>query len=252
MIDNKFSKGLAFAVILLFISVSFQPMIAEKTQSIEKESDYNNTNFEQAKEYLFQTLIAISNNPEVKELLKQNNQKMFTSDYDYKSAFLQIFFKKPKLLKSILFTRPEMTYEYLETNYNKGIKIVDFLGVEETSKMMESVKITNPELFNELKIIIKNNEELSNRIPVLEEMNNDLKSNMGFQNSSVICNILNISFFLIGLRMSFSVALGQWAIYRDNPSLYNISVFLFNLFLIIAEFIFVLMIIFDCIDWHYP
>ena len=42
--NHLLKKSLVCAVILLFIAVSFQPIIAEKTVSAEKESDYNNEN----------------------------------------------------------------------------------------------------------------------------------------------------------------------------------------------------------------
>jgi len=250
MKEGIYKKGLVFAVILLFIAVSFQPIIADNTISVGKESDYNNVDFEHAKEYLFQTLIDISNNPEIKGLLKQSNQRIFTSNYDYKSAFSQLFLKKPRLLLSILFTRPKMTYEYLEKNYNKGLEIIDILGIEETSNIVESVKITNPELFNELKNIIANDEELSNRISVLEEFNNNLNSNLGFQNNSIICIILNIIITPFLLGMMFSLFLLDWAIYRDNTLLCNISLFLFESFAIISVNIGLFMIAFNCPIWE--
>ena len=249
-IIKKVNKSLAFTVIVLFIGVSFQPIIAEKTVSVEKESNYNNVDFEDAKEYLFQTLIAISSNPDVKELLKQNDHKVFTSDYNYKSAFSQIFLKKPRLLLSILFTKPKMTYEYLEKNYNKVLEIIDILGIEETSNIGESVKISNPELFNDLQNIILNDKELSNRISVLEEMNNNLNSNLGFQNNSIICNILNIIITPFLLGMMFSLFLLDWSMYRNNSLLCTISLWLFESFAIISVNIGLIMIAFNCPIWE--
>ena len=38
-------KTLALGIVVLFIGVSFQPIIAEKTMSIEKESGYINADF---------------------------------------------------------------------------------------------------------------------------------------------------------------------------------------------------------------
>ena len=186
-------KWLAVGIILLFIGVSFQPIIAEKTKiiSVENESSYANVDFDEAKEYLFQTLIAISNNQNVKELLKQNNHKAFNSDYDYKDVFLQILFKKPRLLKSMLFTKPKMTYEYLETNYNRGLELYNILGKEESLKIIESVKIVNPEFFNELNNIILNDKELYDKILTLGEINEILKS---ISYNMSICIILFICF----------------------------------------------------------
>ena len=182
-------KTLALGVVVLFISVSFQPIIAEKTISVEKTSDYNNVDFEQAKEYLFQTIIDISNNPDVKNLFEQlkYDHKIFTSDYDYKSVFSQLFLKKPSLLLSILFTKPSITYDYLDKSYNRGIKCVNILGEKQALEMTGSIKISNPDLMNEFNNIIKNDKELSNRILTLEVMNNNLKLDSPFLLYPILC-----------------------------------------------------------------
>jgi len=200
MIDNWIKKGLAFAVVLLFIGVSFQSIIAEKTISVEKESDYNNVDFEQAKEYLFQIIIDISNNPEVKQFLNEHKHDLITRDnnnYEYKNVIQKICSQNPKLLKSILFNKPKMTYEYLETNYNKGLELYNILWEEESLKIVESVKIANPELFNELKVIISNDKELSIKISNLKEMNNNIKSNLDLWAFPIICSILFILILIL-------------------------------------------------------
>ncbi len=46
-----------------------------------------------------------------------------------------------------------------EINEKYDLEIEKIIGEEETSKMMESVKITNSELLNELKNIILNDKE---------------------------------------------------------------------------------------------
>ena len=188
-------KTLALGIVALFICVSYQPIIAEKTVSVEKTSDYNNVDFEQAKEYLFRTLVDISNNPEVKAFLNQHKRDLIinnNNNYDCRNAIQKIHKQNPRLLKSIIFTKPKMTYEYLEKNFNKGLEIVDILGEEESLKIAESVKISNPELFNELKNIIANDEELSNKISVLKEMNNNLEYKLGFWDHPIICSLLAI------------------------------------------------------------
>jgi len=199
MIDNWVKKGLVFAIIILFISVSFQPIIAEKTVSVEKESDYNNVDFNEAKEYLFQTIIDISNNPDVKNLFEQlkYNHRMFTSDYDYKSAFSQIFFKNPRLLLSILFIKPFITYEHLNKSYKKGIDCVNFVGEKQALELAEGINISNPEIFNNLNRIILNDKKLSDRISTLEIMNNNLKPDSPFQDYPIICAILVPLYFIM-------------------------------------------------------
>jgi len=201
MKDNWVKKGLVFTIILLFIGVAIQPGISTNTIQDEK-TDVD------AKDYLFQSIIDISNNPDIKNLFGQlkQNHRIFTSDYDYKDVFLQILLKKPRLLKSMLFTRPEMTYEYLEANYNRGLEIVDILGEKETSKIVESVKITNPELFNELKNIFLNDGELSDTISNLEKMNLDW-------DFPIICKIIFI--ILISLFILYYTIAGIIVIFFD-------------------------------------
>jgi len=243
-------KNLAICIVVLFIGVGFKPMLAENTILDGKQSDYNNVDFEEAKEYLFQTIIKISNNPKVKEFLNENKHNLITNYYDCKNAIQKIYSKNPKLLKSILFTKPEMTYEYLEKGYKNGLEIFDILGVEETSKMMESAKITNLELFNELKIIIENDKELSNRISVLEEMNNNLKSNLGFQNSSVICKILNIIALMISLSyMFFGKYVYQWLVDHNRTLIAKtLAIFIYSIAYLAIPVVF-LQLIFNCIEF---
>jgi lipopolysaccharide export LptBFGC system permease protein LptF len=223
MEKHLIKKGLVFAVILLFIGVSFQPIIAEKTISIEKESNNDNVSFEEAKEYLFQTIVDISNNPEVKQFMNEHKHILIpknNNNYDCKNAIQKIYMQNPRLLKSILFTKPKMTYKYLETNYKKGLEIIDILGEEESLDIVESVNVTNPELFKELKIIIENDKVLSNRISVLEEMNNNLEYNLDFWDNPIICSILLITY--ISIIFTF---LGFCTIFQYLSDKYNIKLF---------------------------
>jgi len=213
-------KTFALVIVVLFIGVSFQPIIAENTIAVGKEQDYINVDFEQAKTYLFQTLIDISNNPKVKEFLNEHKHDLFTNNcnkFDCKNDIHKIWSQKPRLIKSILFTKPEMTYKYLEKNYNRGLEIVDILGEEETSKTLESVGNINPKVFVELKNIILNNQELSNRISVLGEMNQELKSNPFSWGFPIICFILICCFFSLQFVMFTFLDLMDNALMDHKP-----------------------------------
>ena len=220
MQKNIIKKGLVLAVIVLFISVCFQPIIAENTISAEKESNYNNVDFDEAKKYLFQTLIDISNNPEVKHFLNEHKHDLIknnNNNYDCRNAIKKIYSHNPKLLKSILFTKPEMTSEYLEKNYGRGLEIVDILGEEESLKIVESVNITDSELLNELKNIILNDKYLSNRVTVLEKMNNGLQLE-----HPIICGIIFILFLPPYLFAQFSILIGFKLFYKFGLRLWLI------------------------------
>jgi len=221
-------KTLALSVVALFISVSFQPIIAEKTVSAEKESDYNNVDFDQAKEYLFQTIIDISNNPKVKELFEQlkYNQRLFTSDYDYKSIFSKLFLKKPELLLSIFFTKPSITYEYLDKSYDRGIKCINIVGEKQALELAGSINISNLDVLNELNNIIKNDKELSNRILTLEIMNNDLEIDSPVKDHPIICICLMLICIPLFILLTFSSLL--MSIFEKNPDLIQRYPALFN------------------------
>ena len=63
MLNKSNKKGLAFAIILLFICVSFQPIIAKDTISTEKKSD--------TKE-LLETIFDIANNKEIQDIIQKS------------------------------------------------------------------------------------------------------------------------------------------------------------------------------------
>jgi len=197
-------KTLALGVVVLFVGVSFQPTIAVESVLNERESNYEDVDFEEAKKYLFETIIDIANNPEFKDLSKQYGNNLFTSSYDYKNLFSELRIEKPGFLGSMLFIKPKMTDEYLETIYNKGVELVDIIGEEESLKIVESFKMTNPGFFDDLKNVIMDDEELSSRISVLEKMNIDPKSDLEWD-FPIICTILNYILgpfvFLIGITL---------------------------------------------------
>ena len=61
-----YKKGLAIAIIVLFIGVSFQPIIAKDTISLVKKSD--------TKE-LLETILDIANNPEIQNIIQKSEIK---------------------------------------------------------------------------------------------------------------------------------------------------------------------------------
>jgi len=208
MKKDMLSKTLVMGIIILFVGVGVNPAFAVNIpENIEVEP----------KDYLFETIIEIANNPDVKELFEQYDYKIFTSDYDYKDVFSQLFLKKPKLLLNILFTKPSITYEYLNKSYNRGIKCVNILGEKQALKMTDSIKISNPDILNELNNIIKNDKELSNRISTLKIMNNDLKLDSPFMFYPIICAFMILICIPIFILLLFLTILGS--IFMNNPDL---------------------------------
>jgi len=202
------SKGLAVAVIILFIGVGVQPAFAIDIP--EKEEI-------EPKDYLFETIIELANNPEFKELFDEYGNNIYNLNYNYKGVFLQILFNNPKLLFSKLFTKPKITNEYLNSVFNEGQKIVDIIGEDKALEMIKSVKLTNPDIFNDLHNIVSNNKELSNRISTLEELNEE-----SFEEIPIICGIIAFLMIRFEIRAMFFYQLYQMFI--DNPELSSILI----------------------------
>lgn len=179
---------LAFVITILFFGVSVQSSIA--TDQPEKETDIK----VEPKEYLFQTIIDIVNNPDIKEVLEQYNHILFFSDYDYKDVLSKLLFRNPRLLYNMLFSKPSITYDYLNKCYNKGIEITNILGEDIALEIINSIKFTDTELLDELNNIILKNDELSNKIDILEEMNKKLNPDLPFNKHPIICSILVLMF----------------------------------------------------------
>ena len=172
-------KLLAFGVIVLFIGMGVQPAIA----TIEQEEIISDV---EPKNYLFQTIIDIASNPEIKELLEKYNPDLFKVDID-RGIYRKLFLRSPRLMCNTLFTKPSISVEYLDKCYNQGIEITDIIGEDKTLEILENVEVTDIKLFDELNNIISNDEELLSRIETLKEMNNEMNPILGY---SIICSIL--------------------------------------------------------------
>jgi hypothetical protein len=199
MKKDMLSKTLVIGVVVLFIAISSQSAIAIDIP--EKEEI-------EPKDYLFETLINIANNPEIQDLLEENKNNIDNLDFNNKYIFRQIFFKNPELLFSMVFTKPKMTTQYLDKSYNQGIELIEIFGEEKALEIIDTVKITNTELLDDINDIIMNDEDLSLRISTLIEMNNE---------TNPICQVL----FILGLRAivkTIVLHMGEF-IFRNYPSL---------------------------------
>jgi hypothetical protein len=232
-----FRKGVVIGIIILFIGIAVQPSIA----TVPLEDDEIDVD---AKEYLFQTIIDIANNPDVKDLVEGNNE-LYTSDYDFKSVFRQILFKNPRLFFSMLFSKPSITHKYLDSSCNRGCEITNILGEDKILEIVSSAGITKTEIFNELNNIITNNEELSNRITALAEMNEILKPDSPFEDyPPKICSILAI-ITLGSLIIVDCIAIFSWD-YEDYPIILKIFEVIATLFYCIAYISAFLFVELDC------
>jgi hypothetical protein len=201
MIGRMYKKGLVVGIIVLFIGVGFQSSIAVDIP--EKEEI-------EPKDYLFETIIEIANNPDVKDLLKEY-EHCINFDYNSKYIFRQLLFRNPELLFTIIFSKPEITTQYLDKTYNQGIELVEIFGEEKAHEILDSVEITNPNLFDDLNNIIMKDEELSNRISTLEELN---------EYNDALCFILMIIILATAVNTAIYAQIAD--LFPENPILYSI------------------------------
>ena len=238
-----FKKGLIVGIIVLFIGVSVQPgMGTEIPDKIEVEP----------KDYLFQTIIDISNNPDVRDLVEQvkNNDKVFKCDYNFVNVYLKLLLRNPRELFSMLFTKPSMTYEYLDLIYTKGFELLNVIGENEALEIIDSVESTNPDFFNEFNYIVMNDEELSYRISILNEMNEELNTNPPLKIYPIICAILLISTIPLIIIMNILDVLS--IIFHFIPILSNMfDTWSFIVFDTLVGIGLLMMLVFNCFrDWE--
>ena len=238
-------NGLVMVVILLFIGVAVQPSIA----TVQQEEEINT----KPKDYLFQTIIDIASNPDVKNLIEQyeddwkHNNGFLNYDID-RNFYRKIFFRNPWLFSSLIFTKPSVTYKYLESAYEQGCKIVNTLGEDKALEMIESIKINNPEVLEELNNIIMSNDELSNRLTILEEMNKELKPDIPLEYNPVVCAILTIILSPVLLLIALIDFFYNFLII----DLFFISILLLILPIIAFPCLIILEIGIDYGCWDYP
>ncbi len=218
-------KGLVISVILIFIGVGIQPAIA----TVQQEEELIDV---EPKDYLFQTILDIANNPDVKELLEQYDNDLFKVDID-RSVYRKLLLRNPRLLINILFTKPSISVEYLNNCYNNGIEITSILGEDKVLEIIENVKVTDTKLFDKLNNIVTKDEVLSGKLDTLKEVNKVLNPITPFEDNPIICTILLLLVISSWIVMGFFEIIINIidVILNENSLLREI---LSNLFLIIA------------------
>ena len=81
-------------VCLILILASLSPVVGH--QCVESDVEENKENYDEkdifnSKKYLFETIIEIANNPDIKRLSYQYNLNLFSSDFGNKDLLKQLF-----------------------------------------------------------------------------------------------------------------------------------------------------------------
>ena len=175
---KKILIGSIIAVALLTL-VSFSSVVGySSVKNTQEENITDEWDFEYCKDYLFETMVEISNNEDVKDLTSSNNQNMFPTNSN--NRLLMPFRRNTN--------KVSLSVEHLDLLYNMGIKLIDRLGENKVAEIWENVEIDKPEFADELETIIMGNDELKERIYTLIEMNVESETlDWGFP---IICGII--------------------------------------------------------------
>lgn len=226
---------LVFGIIILFIGLAVQPGTATvQPEKIRLEP----------KLLLFQTIIDIANNQEVENLFEQekNNGLFLDFNYNFRSVYRKLLFKDPNLLRSLIFTKPTINHEYLNFAYKQGCELIDIFGEDKDLEIIESITLTNPNFSSKLSNIIKNNEEINEKIEEIKAINKQLNPTLPFEGYPIICVILLVLLFTVSIPLASFF--GLILLLSSHPLFGPIIAGLFLMFSIIVGIFLELIIIF--------
>jgi len=183
---KKILIGSIIAVVILVL-VSFTSVVGYSSVKSNPDNTIitDEWDFEYCKDFLFETLVEISNNEDVNDLINSNNQNLFSTNSNHKTFF--------PLRKNI----NKLTVEKLDFIYKIGLRLIDRLGEEKVAEIMETISIDKPEFTDEIDTTILGNDELRERIYTLNEMNEEEISILDFTDNPIICGILAVIFFVL-------------------------------------------------------
>ena len=164
----------------------------------------------ESKEFLFQTLIDIGNNQDAQEIFEQFGLLEF--NLNLSSIFQKLLLKNPRILISSLFSKPKLKIESLDFLYNNGCEIVNIIGEKDALKIIETVKFRSPATFEKLNDIIEKNPDLKAKNLTLADMNNQIKSGLGFEDHPIICIILVIISIVTIISVWFTFTIFYYSI----------------------------------------
>jgi len=169
--------------------VSFSSVVGyNSVKNIQEEIITDEWDFEYCKDFLFETIVEISNNEDVNDLTNSNNQNLFPTNSNHRNLFP---FRRNT-------NKISLSVEHLDLLYNMGLRIIDRLGEEKVAEIMETRSIDKSEFADEFDTIIMGNGDLKDRIYTLNEMN--AKSDTLEQGSNpIICVLISIIFLPVML-----------------------------------------------------
>jgi len=173
--------GIILTVVLL-ISISFPNVIGNQSVKNTQEEYFitSKNDFEYYKNYLFETIVEISKNSDIRNLINSNS-------------------KPQRIILPFIRNNIKFKVEHLELLFNLGLKLFNRLDDNKLKEYNENTDIDNLKLFDQVEPIIMGNDELRERIYTLNKMNSEKVSILDYE-YPIICGILlNIDEFISNL-----------------------------------------------------
>ena len=139
-------KIIVIGIIALFVCFGFQSAFAVEPIKL---ADISKVDIE-PKDYLFETIVAFANNPEIEDLLEGYNHNIINFNYDGRYIRRQLLFKDSELLFSIASTKLEITTQYLDKGYKQGLELIEIIGEGRIYEILDSVEISEYDIFADL------------------------------------------------------------------------------------------------------
>ena len=232
---KKILIGSIIAVVLLTL-VSFSSVVGYSSVKSNPDNTIitDEWDFEYCKDYLFETLVEISNNEDVKDLTNSNNQNLLPTNPNHR---LLMPFRRNT-------NKVSLSVEKLDFLYNMGKKLIDRLGEDKVVEIMETRSIDKPDFADELFTTIMGNDDLKERIYTLNKMNSEKISIADFEDTPIICIILLTLAFII-LLTTFIPVLPAFIL--SSIGLGFLLVILLTTMLLFADMLLVVAIQIGCI-----
>jgi len=150
-------KTLALGVVVLFIGINFQSILAKDAASSKKKSDV--VKIDDEKDLLFGTIVDIANKKEIQKIIKNSYKKeIYEKSIKNSLRSLMLDLRIDFLLMS---PPPQvLTKDYLQHVYKANIKHFKNFDEFRFAPIIENLQVYNQEIQKEINLVIEKNATL--------------------------------------------------------------------------------------------
>jgi hypothetical protein len=170
---NMIIFGTFLSVFILLTTSVFANVVnietcSENTYYDDKEQVYVT---EDVKHLLFQTVIDFTKDEDFLKILDLNGYDFVMNTYDFRVLYGKLIMKNPMIIISLLKTKPTLSEDYLEIMYKQGVEISNLLDESEINSLIDSIKLNDEDIKEEMKDKISSNSRLQKNIDLIDDLN---------------------------------------------------------------------------------